>query len=340
MLVDVVRRVVHHNGAIFTVDLGVQSSLTDQVNNPLLTIVGVQTELGTKVADVHSAEDLAVALTDEVSGSIDKGIGGGSKEEVAAADLSGHGEGLTGSLKVVGDVEGVDKLCDRVGVLISFLSDITDNVLDLLLLDGAVASTATTGDNGGDQVSQDPGARGLDGVDVRCGKEHIQDRFPSTLPVEEGEERPVEQHRSVVELGTGVVEELGINVFPNVLEFIDSRLPVGLEDLGGKLAPGGSRDLIVVGGQDSELVEHIGSGTVLAASELKLTKVVKSIDHFHGDLVKSLLDIFDLGEWRALRLLTPCWFLRNSKLATLSLRSPLTTSSWVRRSAILAVACS
>jgi hypothetical protein len=292
LLVDVVRRVVHHHGTILAVDLGVQSSLPDQVDNPLLTIVRVQAKLGAKVADVHSAEDLAVALTNEVSGSIDKGIGGRRKEEVASADLGGHGEGLTGSLEVVGDVEGVDELCDRVGILISLLSDITDDVLDLLLLDGAVASTATAGDNGGDQISQDPGARGLDGVDVRSGEEHVQDRFPSTLPVEEGEKRPVEQHRSVVELGTGVVEELGVNVFPNVLELVDSRLPVGLEDLGSKLAPGGSRDLVVIGGQDSELVEHIGSGTVLSASELKLTEVEEGVDHFHGDLVTILLDIF------------------------------------------------
>lgn len=284
LLVNVVGRVVHDYGAVLAVDLGIQSSLADQVDNPLLTVVRVQAELGAKIADVHSAEDLAVALADEVSGGVDKSIGRRGKEEVASANLGGHGQSLTGSLEVVGDVKSVDELGDGVGVLVSLLTDVSDDVLDLLLLDGAVASATTAGDNGSNQVSQDPGARGLDGVDVGSGEEHVQDGFPGTLPVEEREKGPVEKHCSVVELSTGVVEKLRVDVFPHVLELIDSRLPVGLEDLGGQLTPGSSRDLVVIGGQNSELVEHIGSGTVLAASELELTKVVESVDHFHGNL--------------------------------------------------------
>ena len=291
LLVDVVRGVVHDDSAVLAVDLGIQSSLADQVDNPLLAIVGVQAELGAEVADVHTAEDLAVALADEVSGGVNEGVGGRGKEEVASADLGGGRESLTGSLEVVGDVESVDELGDRVGVLVGLLADVSDDVLDLLLLDGAVASATTAGDNGSDQVSQDPGARGLDGVDVRGGEEHVQDGLAGTLPVEEREERPVEKHCSVVELGTGVVEELGVDVFPHVLELINGGLPVGLEDLGGQLTPGGSRDLVVIGRQNSELVEHIGGGTVLSTSELELTKVVESVDHLHGNLLGSSLAI-------------------------------------------------
>lgn len=306
LLVDVVGRVVHHHSAVLAVDLGVQSSLADKVDNPLLTIVGVQTELGAEVADVHSAEDLAVALADEVSGGLDKGVGGRGEEEVASAHLGGLGEGLTGSLEIVGDVESADELGDRVGVLVGLLADIADDVLDLLLLDGAIASTTSAGDNGGDQISQHPGAGGLDGVDERSGEEHVQDGLPGALPVKEGEEGPVEEHCSVVELSTGVVEELGVDVFPHILDLLNSRLPVGLEDLRGELAPGGSRNLVVVGGQNSELVEHIGGGTVLSASELELTEVVKGVDHLHGDLVRSpLAKPSDVGDKKL-----PCHLLR------------------------------
>lgn len=231
LLVDVVGRVVHHHGAVLAVDLGVQSCLSDQVDDPLLTVVGVQAQLGAEVSDVHSAKDLAVALADEVSGSVDKGVGGRSKEEVASADLLSHGQGLAGSLKVVGNVQSADELGDGVGVLVGLLADVADNVLDLLLLDGAVAGATAASNNGGDQVPQDPGARGLDGVDVGGGEEHVEDGFPGTLGVEEGEEGPVDQHRSVVELGTGVVEQLGVDVFPHILKFVNGRLPVGLEDL-------------------------------------------------------------------------------------------------------------
>lgn len=132
LLVDVVRGVVHNHCAILAINLGVQPGLSDQVDDPLLAIIGVKTQLGAEVSDVHPAEDLAVALADEVSGSLDKGIGGRGEEEVAATDLLGQVEGLTSSVEVVGDVEGADELGEGVGVLVGLLSDVSDDVLHLL----------------------------------------------------------------------------------------------------------------------------------------------------------------------------------------------------------------
>lgn len=239
-----------------------------------------------------------------MSGGIDKGVGRRSQEEVAAADLVRHSEGVTRSVKVVGDVEGVDELGDGVGVLVGLLADVSDDVLDLLLLDGAVAGTVAAGDNGGDQVPQDPGARGLDGVDVGGGEEHVQNGLAGLVPVEEGEEGPVHQHSSVVELGTRVVEQLGVDVFPHVLELLHGRLPVGLQNLRGQLAPGRAGNLVVVGREHSELVEHVGGRAVLAASELELTKVIKGVDHLHSNLCnqreknssRQLFLLFGLGD--------------------------------------------
>lgn len=98
------------------------------------------------------------------------------------------------------------------------------------------------------------------------------------------------EHSAVVELGAGVVEQLGVDTLADVLDLLDGRLPVGGQDLGGELAPRRGGDLVVIGGQDSELVEHVGGGAVLAASELELAKVVEGVDHLHGDL-----EIFPTG---------------------------------------------
>lgn len=275
---------VHDDGAVLAVNLGVEPRVADQVDDPLLAVVGVEAELGAQVAYVHAAEDLAVALADEVPGGVDEGVGRGAEEEVAAADLLGGAEGLAGRLEVVGDVEGADEGGDGVRVLVRLLADVAHHVLELLLLEGRVAGAAAAGDDGRDQVPQDPGAAGLDGVDVGGGEEHVEDGLAGALEVEEGEQAPVEQHGAVVELRARVVEELGVNVLADVLELLERRLPVGGEDLGRELAPGRGVDLVVVGREDTELVEHVGGGTVLAAAELELAELIEGVYHFDCDL--------------------------------------------------------
>lgn len=85
LLVNVVGGVVHDDGAVLAVNLGIQAGLANQVDDPLLAVIRVQAKLGAQISDVHSAEDLAVALADEVSGGVDKRIGRSSQEEVASA---------------------------------------------------------------------------------------------------------------------------------------------------------------------------------------------------------------------------------------------------------------
>lgn len=85
LLVNVVGRVVHDDGAVLAVNLGIQAGLANQVDDPLLAVIRVQAKLGAQIPNVHSAENLAVALADEVSGGVDERIGGRSQEEVASA---------------------------------------------------------------------------------------------------------------------------------------------------------------------------------------------------------------------------------------------------------------
>ena len=49
LLVHRLRRVVHDHRALLVVDLGVDTGVADQVDNPLLTLILVQTETGRKV---------------------------------------------------------------------------------------------------------------------------------------------------------------------------------------------------------------------------------------------------------------------------------------------------
>lgn len=64
LLVDVVRGVVHDNCAVLAVNLGVQSSFANEIDNPLLAIIRIQAKLLAQIANIHSAEDLAVAFAD------------------------------------------------------------------------------------------------------------------------------------------------------------------------------------------------------------------------------------------------------------------------------------
>lgn len=147
----------------------------------------------------------------------------------------------------MGDVKGVNELGDGVSILIGLLSHIANDVLELLLLDRAVASTCAAGDNGSNQVPENPGARGLNGVDVGGREEHVQDGLTGTLEVEQREEGPVDKHGPVVQLSSGVVEESGIDALSDILKLINGRLPVCGQNFGRKLSPGCSGNLVVIG---------------------------------------------------------------------------------------------
>jgi hypothetical protein len=51
LLVNRLGRVVHDNGALLVVDLGVNPGITDEVNNPLLTLILAQTKTSGQIPE-------------------------------------------------------------------------------------------------------------------------------------------------------------------------------------------------------------------------------------------------------------------------------------------------
>lgn len=192
-----------------------------------------------------------------MSGGILECFAGSDKEEVAAQDLVGLAELLLSLFEVKVDVESLDKLADGVGVLVGFLSDNADQVLELLLvrvLAVLASGTVAVGDDSSGEVTKDPGAGGLDGVDV-CGREEeVGELVACGLVVEEGEERPVDQPGAVLELGQGVAEQACVNVLADLLHLLHGGFPVGGKNVRGEFTPCCGRDLVVVGALESMLV--------------------------------------------------------------------------------------
>lgn len=179
---------------------------------------------------------------------VDKCVCGAEQEEVVLENLLGLAELLLGFLKVKVNVQGLDEVGDRVGVLVALLADDADEVLELALVLVRVAALVAAGDDGGGQVAQDPGAICLDGVDVGGGEEHFGEGLAGGLVVKEGEQRPVQQPGAVLQLCEGVVEEAGVDLLLDLVDLLDGAVPVDGQDLAGELAPGGLAFLVVVGG--------------------------------------------------------------------------------------------
>lgn len=179
-----------------------------------------------------------------------EGVGERGEEKVALENVVCLGESLLSLLKVKVDVESVDELGDWVSVLVALLPHDADKILELLLV-GHVAAlgdrSVSVSDDCGGEVSEEPWAGGLDGVDEGGGEIEISEDFTGGLVVEEGVERPVKEPGTVLELGDRVVEESGVDVLANLLNLLHDVLPLFGQDVGNELTPGGSRDLIVVG---------------------------------------------------------------------------------------------
>lgn len=62
LLVHRLGRVVHNNGALLVVNLGINTCVTDQVDNPLLALILVQAETGGKIPSFQSQLSVARSL--------------------------------------------------------------------------------------------------------------------------------------------------------------------------------------------------------------------------------------------------------------------------------------
>lgn len=197
--------------------------------------------------DIDSLVDLAVALRDQMPCSVDKGSSGLQQEEVVLQNLFRLAELLLCFLEVEINVQGLDEVGDGVAVLVALLAHYPDEILELLLVRALVTAGVPGGDDGGSEVAEDPGAVGLDCVDVGGLEQGVGDFFAGLLVVEKREERPVDQPGALLQLGERVGHEAAVDQLLNLLDFGYGRLPLGGEDLAGQLAPGGFALLVVVG---------------------------------------------------------------------------------------------
>jgi hypothetical protein len=198
--------------------------------------------------DVNPLVNLAVALRNEMPRGIYKLIRVPEQKEVVLENLLALAELLLRLFKVKVNVEGLDEVGDGVAVLVALLAHNANQVFKLLLVRVGVAAAVAGGDDGGGEVAQDPGARGLDGVDVGGAEEGVGDFLARGLVVEEGEERPVDQPCAVLELCEGRVDEAAVDVLLDLADFLDGRVPVYGEDLAGHFAPCRFALLVVVCG--------------------------------------------------------------------------------------------
>ena len=157
--------------------------------------------------DINPLVDLAVALRDKVTGSLDKCIGSRNEEKVAPQHTLSLAQLLLGLFEIEIDVECLDEVGDGVGVFVVLLTHNADKVLELSVVEtGVPVRAVAVGDDGGGQIPQNPGAVGLDSVDVGGGEEKVGQGVAGRLVVKEGEKGPVDQPGAVLELTQWVVE--------------------------------------------------------------------------------------------------------------------------------------
>lgn len=185
-----------------------------------------------------------------------------------------------GLLEVEINVERFDEVGNRVCVFVSLLANNANKVLQLPLVYAVVlVRTIPVRDNSRGEVSENPWAAGLNGVDVGGGEEKIGEDIAGGVVVEVGEERPVDQPGAVVKLANGVVEKPCLDRILGLLDFLHGTLPVGGENFTSQLTPCGRGDLVVIGGENTELVQKFRRISVATAAVLESTVIEKTVDH-------------------------------------------------------------
>jgi len=165
------------------VDLGVQLGITDEVDDPSLGLVRPHVELLSQHGDGNTLMDPTKSLEDHQPRVFNELVQTGDQEEVVDQDGLAFPQLLLGAVEVKVDIEVLDEGSDGVLVCVGLLLDHLDQVLH------DVAPGALVDDDSGRQVAEDPGASGLDGVQVLLlVKEEVDDEIPALGMVEKDKE--------------------------------------------------------------------------------------------------------------------------------------------------------
>lgn len=109
---------VHEDGVFLVVNLGVHTGVTDQVDDPLLTLFLGHVQGLRQFSNVDLLVDAAVSLADEAASVLDKLLLDRNQEEIVFKDLLALSQLLLGQLEIEVDVESLNKLSDGVLVLV------------------------------------------------------------------------------------------------------------------------------------------------------------------------------------------------------------------------------
>lgn len=173
---------------------------------------------------------------------------------------------------------------DGVGVLVFFGLDDTGELLDVVSRANVGGFGSSAGDDGGgNKVSEEVGARGLDGVKIGRGKEHVEQTLAALVfsEIEKHKQRPVKQPCSGLKLSERLGKRGTVRVvdgFAEVSNLHQSSVPFTVEDVGGEFTPLGREVELVRGRENEEVVEEVPGRAIVTEGVLVLTKVVKGID--------------------------------------------------------------
>ena len=159
-----------------------------------------------------------------------------------------------------------------------------------LVLTGVLRPAPVRNDGSG-KISQNPGTVGLNSVDEGWGEVEVGQNVSGGLVIEKGEQGPVDQPGAMLKLGERVVEEFGVDGLLDLVDFFHDNIPLGGQDVAGKLAPSGGSDLVVIGGKDAELIEEMGGIGIAPTTVLKAAVVVEHVNILYGDFVIRLEEL-------------------------------------------------
>ena len=156
--------------------------------------------------DINNLMNPTIRLRNQMSRTLNKLFCQTSQEKITLQYRLHLHQLLLRQLKIKIHIQSINKLSNRIRILIRLLLDDTDEFANLFLICIRVTFAEVGSYYRGSNVSKDPGRRGLDGIDVSGGEEEFGEGLATVFSVEEGEERPVDQPGSVVQLYRGIRE--------------------------------------------------------------------------------------------------------------------------------------
>mmetsp|Transcript_9265 Transcript_9265/g.28839 ORF Transcript_9265/g.28839 Transcript_9265/m.28839 type:complete len:403 (+) Transcript_9265:1140-2348(+) len=223
--------------------------------------------------------DAAVRLEDEVTRRLDELVFARNQKKVVREYLGALAQVLLRAVKVVAHVQALEELAHRVGKGVLLHLDDANEVL-------LHARAALVDHHRRGQVAQQVRCGGLDGVQVPFLHEEVHDEVPPILVVEEDEERPVQQPRTLLQLHEARGKLLGVDALLEPVEVVQRHRPVLHQNLGAKLAPQRVEGLLLRARERAVVVQELGRRRIVAAVKLQLGERVQRLHLLVADAIR------------------------------------------------------